>query len=92
MLCGKYMILIKRKRTIGYDTQTIPRYYQKHMWTTFFDRMINSRDASSLSLFNEMQRGLSDELANLAPHEMKQKMDVFNLAIEKDCNYWNQTI
>lgn len=86
MLCGKYMNLLKRKRTPGYDTQTIPRYYKKQMWTALFNRMINMPDGNSQALLQDLRHELLAEIDIMTPHELKQKLITFNAAIEKDIN------
>lgn len=85
MLCGKYMNVIKRKRKFGYDTQTIPRYYRKEMWSKFFDRMINVPDATQPLNLDELQDILKRESAFLAEqNNVRNKISTFNAAINKD--------
>lgn len=84
MLCGKYMNLLKRKRLPGYDTQTIPRYYNKRLWTGIFDRLINQPDVGKYVLLEELHETLRADIVTQAPNSAKDKITTFNTAIEQD--------
>lgn len=79
------MNVIKRTKKFGYDTQTIPRYYKKEMWTQFFDRMINMPDPTKPLNLDELHDMLKRESTLIATHnDVKTKINIFNAAIEKD--------
>lgn len=84
MLCGKYLNVIKRKGRPGYDTQTIPRYYNKRMWTDLFDRMINVLDPMNLPKLDDLQQILKEETRTHTSHDVEKKFILFNSIIESD--------
>lgn len=83
MLCGKYMTVIKRKNRPGYDTQTIPRYYNKAAWMNIFDRMINITDSMNLPKISDLQDILNEEIRTHTSSDVEKKINLFNSIIEK---------
>lgn len=81
---GEYMVVRKaNKNSSSYTTRSIPRYYNKKLWTYLFDVLINIPDLQRLPNLGALCQLLDDEINAVGVKAMSQKIIEFNKALVK---------
>lgn len=82
MIFGEYMVVKKTIKGSGrYTTRSIPRYYDRNLWSHFFDELINIPDPKRMPDLNALSRLIGDEIHAIGMKAMRQKITDFNKAL-----------
>lgn len=84
MVIGEYMVVRKEnKNSSRYKTGTIPRYYNRMLWTHLFDKLINIPDPRRMPDLSALRKLLDDEIDAIGLRAMREKITDFNKALTK---------
>lgn len=82
MVFGEYMVVRKANKSSNrYITRSVPRYYNRKLWTHLFDVLINIPDGQRMPDLNALEKLLDDEIDALGAKAIRQKIDEFKKAI-----------
>lgn len=85
MVCGEYMVVRKaNKNSSHYTTRSIPRYYNKKLWTHLFDVLINIPDPQRMPNMGALIQLLDDEIQAVGAKAIRQKIAEFNKALAQN--------
>lgn len=76
VLFGKYMQV--EEKGLAYEITTkIPRYFNKTVWNSFFDKLINVNE-QSLPNLQEIRKSLCDAVEEIKQDKLEERVKVFN--------------
>lgn len=82
LLLGEYMVVRKaNKKSSNYITRTIPRYYNKKLWTHLLDVLINIPDPRRMPDLLALRQLIDDEIRAIGVKAIRQKITDFNKAV-----------